>query len=79
MPKIRDKILPKQVNNEFPEYKIAQYAFVVLVFITIARSIAHIILPDGGAGSVGSFAASNGPDYCFRVYRTIGNGITQTN
>jgi hypothetical protein len=49
---VLDKILPEQVNNEFPGYKFAQYAFVVFAIFTIARSLIHMFLPDGGAGSI---------------------------
>lgn len=47
-----EKILPKEINNEFPGYKFSLYGFLLLLIITFARSLAHIILPDGGAGSI---------------------------
>ncbi|MHA2153322.1 MAG: hypothetical protein ACXAAQ_15210 [Candidatus Thorarchaeota archaeon] len=47
-----EKILPKQINNEFPGYKFSAYAFLGITIITVARSLAHMFLPDGGAGSI---------------------------
>ena len=47
-----DKILPKEINNEFPGYKFSLYGFLIIIIITVTRSLAHIILPDGGAGSI---------------------------
>jgi len=52
MKNVLEKILPEQINNEFPGNKIALYTFLVMTIITIARSLAHMILPDGGAGSI---------------------------
>ncbi|MHA2047803.1 MAG: hypothetical protein ACXAAO_11300 [Candidatus Thorarchaeota archaeon] len=47
-----EKILPKQINNEFTGYKLSAYAFLGITIITVARSLAHMFLPDGGAGSI---------------------------
>ncbi len=47
-----DKILPEQINNEFTGYKFSAIGFLVLTIITIARSLAHMFLPDGGAESI---------------------------
>ena len=52
MKKALEKILPQQINNEFPGYQFSAFAFLVLIIITIARSLAHMFLPDGGAGSI---------------------------
>jgi len=49
---VLEKILPKQINNEFPGYQFSAYAFLVFTVVTVARSLAHIVLPDGGAGSI---------------------------
>lgn len=40
-----DKIFPRQVSNEYSGASIAKWAFVAMVILTIARSLAHIILP----------------------------------
>ena len=47
-----EKILPEQINNEVPGYKFSAYAFLVITIITVARSLAHMFLPDGGASSI---------------------------
>ena len=47
-----EKILPEQVNNDFSGYKFSAIAFLLLAIISIARSLAHILLPDGGAASI---------------------------
>ncbi len=53
-----EKILPKQINNKFPGYKFSAYAFLVITIITIARSLAHMFLPDGGAESIATIDLS---------------------
>jgi hypothetical protein len=47
-----NKIFPKTVDNNYKGSKIALYAFYLAVIVTIARSLAHIFLPDGGAQSI---------------------------
>lgn len=46
------KILPEKIDNTFSGYEFAAYAFLILTIITIARSLAHMFLPDGGAQSI---------------------------
>lgn len=52
MTNMLDRILPKEINNEFPGYKFSLYGFLIIIIITVVRSLAHIVLPDGGAGSI---------------------------
>jgi hypothetical protein len=52
MTNILDRMLPKQIANDYPGHKIALYSFLVITVMTIARSLAHIVLPDGGASSI---------------------------
>ncbi|MGY5876541.1 MAG: hypothetical protein RTU30_12405 [Candidatus Thorarchaeota archaeon] len=47
-----EKILPEQINNDFTGYKFTAYAFLVITILTVARSLAHMFLPDGGAESI---------------------------
>ncbi|MGY5878736.1 MAG: hypothetical protein RTV31_00740 [Candidatus Thorarchaeota archaeon] len=47
-----EKILPEQINNEFSGYKFTVYAFFAFIIMTVARSLAHMFLPDGGAESI---------------------------
>ena len=53
-----EKILPEKIDNNFPGHKFAAYAFLVLTIITIARSLAHMFLPDGGAQSIATIDVS---------------------
>jgi hypothetical protein len=53
-----EKILPKEINNKFPGYKFSEYAFLGLTIITVARSLAHMFLPDGGAESIATIDLS---------------------
>lgn len=53
-----EKILPEQINNEFPGYKFSVYAFLAFAIMTVARSLAHMFLPDGGAGSIATIDLS---------------------
>jgi len=52
MTNVLSKILPKEIHNEFPGYKFSLYGFLIIIIFTVARSVAHILLPDGGAGSI---------------------------
>ena len=47
-----EKLFPKQVDNVYSGPPIAKWVFVPMVVMTIARSLAHIVLPDGGALSI---------------------------
>lgn len=47
-----NRLLPKTINNVFPGHPVALWMFVFLTVVTIGRSLAHILLPDGGAQSI---------------------------
>jgi hypothetical protein len=47
-----DDLFPKPVTNEYRGARIAKWVFVALAAMTIARSLAHMFLPDGGAQSI---------------------------
>ena len=47
-----ESLLPKTINNEYRGARIAKWVFVALTAMTIGRSLAHTILPDGGAQSI---------------------------
>ena len=53
-----EKILPEKIDNNFPGHKFAAHAFLVLTIITIARSLAHMFLPDGGAELIATIDVS---------------------
>lgn len=45
-------IFPKQINNTYTGHPIALYTFYIIIFITIVRSLIHILSPDGGAQNI---------------------------
>jgi hypothetical protein len=47
-----EKLLPKSTANEYRGASIAKWVFAALAVVTIGRSLAHILLPDGGAQSI---------------------------
>ena len=47
-----EKLFPKTVNNRHRRMSFAKWVFVAMTILTIARSLAHIFLPDGGAQSI---------------------------
>jgi len=47
-----DKIFPKELSNTYQGKTIAKWVFIAFMIMTIARSLAHIFLPDGGAQSI---------------------------
>jgi hypothetical protein len=44
--------IPKTINNVYKGSPIAKWVFMVMVVMTVGRSLAHILLPDGGAQSI---------------------------
>ena len=54
----RIRIFPKQVDNNYSGYRIASIFFLFIVIITIARSLVHILAPDGGASSIAGINTS---------------------
>lgn len=49
-------IFPKQINNTYTGHPIALYTFYIITFITIVRSLIHILAPDGGAQSIATIS-----------------------
>ena len=47
-----EKLFPKTIDNQYRGMSIAKWVFVAMTVLTIARSLAHIFLPDGGAQSI---------------------------
>ena len=47
-----EKILPEHISNEFPGYRFSEYTFLAIAIMTVARSLVHMFLPDGGPGSI---------------------------
>lgn len=47
-----DKLFPRQATNVYGGTAVAKWFFVLIVVVTIGRSLAHILLPDGGAQSI---------------------------
>lgn len=47
-----ERLLPKTADNHYRGLSIAKWVFVAMTMLTIARSLAHIFLRDGGAQSI---------------------------
>ncbi len=47
-----ERFFPKQATGDYPGNLVAYWAFAALTVLTIARSLAHIFLFDGGAQSI---------------------------
>ena len=45
-------MFPEQLTNAYRGRPIAKWFFVILTIITLARSLIHILAPDGGAQSI---------------------------
>jgi len=54
----RVRLFPKQVDDNFQGYKIASTIFLLVAFVTVARSCIHVLAPDGGAGSIAGINVS---------------------
>jgi hypothetical protein len=47
-----DRIFPRTLTNAYTGHPLAKWVFLIITVITLARSLAHILLPDGGAQSI---------------------------
>ena len=45
-------MFPRQLTNNYRGRPIAKWLFVILTIVTVARSLTHILAPDGGAQSI---------------------------
>ena len=55
---ISNRILPKQIDDNYTGHILSQYVFIVFTLLTICRSLAHMFLPDGGSESIASINIS---------------------
>ncbi len=46
------KIFPSKIDNHYRGLPVGKGLFIVMTIMTISRSLAHILLPDGGAQSI---------------------------
>jgi len=47
-----DSLFPQPITNSYRGAALAKWVFVLLTVVTLARSLLHIFLPDGGAESI---------------------------
>jgi len=47
-----NRLFPKPASNHYSGSPVALWVFAAMTVLTIARSLAHIFLPDGGAQSI---------------------------
>ena len=52
-------LLPQPITNTYRGAKIAKWIFVLLTMVTIGRSLAHILLSDGGAQTIATIPLDN--------------------
>ena len=45
-------MFPRKADNNFQGYRLVVIVYLVITVFTIARSLIHILLPDGGAGNI---------------------------
>ncbi len=50
--KLMNKLLPRNINNNYTGYKFAKYFFYALTALTLWRSQHHLFAADGGAQSI---------------------------
>jgi len=51
---LTEKLFPRQANNDYQGYAIAQYGFYVLIAIYTFRSFVHFLAEDGAVNSIAS-------------------------
>ena len=60
---MRHKLLPGQAGNNHAIPKAVVVVFILVTVMTIARSLAHLFLPDGGANTIATIITFGGtPD-----------------
>lgn len=65
-------LLPARVDNTLPRSKLPFYFFAVYALLSTARSLVHLLAPDGGAGSIAgmdlSIAGADGIIFAFALW-----------
>lgn len=54
-------IFPREVDNKYTGHPLAKWALIPLALLTVARSLVHILAPDGGAGSIATIPLNTYP------------------
>jgi hypothetical protein len=54
-----NNIFPRKVSNDYQGNPIAKWVLFVITLVTIARSLVHILAPDGGAQSIATIPLDN--------------------
>ena len=66
------RLLPDAARNTIPGMKFPAYVFAVIAIVSTARSLIHILAPDGGAGSIAGMdlnvAGANGIIFAFGLW-----------
>ena len=72
----RSKLLPDVIDNNYRGAPAAKWVFAILTLVTVARSLAHILLPDGGAQSIAILPlddfTANGADAVIHMFAQWG-------
>jgi hypothetical protein len=59
--KILDRLIPKNITNQFEPNKVVLYVFAAIIVLTLVRSFIHIFATDGGAQSIAGFPLNTYP------------------
>jgi len=71
-----DQIFPRKITNSFRGNPIAKWVFILITIVTIARSLVHMFVPDGGAQSIATIPldtfSTKGADVVIMVFALWG-------
>ena len=72
MKKLFETLLPAKADNTIRGSKLSFYVFILIASVGTARSVIHLLAPDGGAGSIAgmdlSVAGANGIIFAFALW-----------
>lgn len=72
MRKILELLFPATVDNTIRGWKLPVYVFALYSLVSTARSLIHLLAPDGGAGSIAGLdltvAGANGIVFAFALW-----------
>jgi len=71
---IKSKIFPEKAENDYKGYKFAEITFLIIIFVSIFRSLIHFLAPDGGAESIAGIDLSvEGGDIIIAIFALWGS------
>ncbi|AUC13858.1 hypothetical protein BTO06_01240 [Tenacibaculum sp. SZ-18] len=76
--KIRDKILPREANNDYQGSKIAYYTLILITIIFFVRSMIHFLAPDSGVQMIATIVKFEGnpdPNRIVYMFSSLGGAM----